>query len=74
MWGPLDAAIKDLNSREGARSTHVAEGGILGTSFVGSMQGSVRKVEGREESRSDHEAVKLERPYLKSVAGGKQGH
>ena len=23
---------------------------------------------------SDHEAVKLEKPHLKSVAGGKQGH
>lgn len=51
MWGPLDAPLKDLNSREGARSTRVAEGSILGTSFVGSVQGSVRKVEGREESR-----------------------
>lgn len=48
--GSLDATLRDLNSRGGLKA-HVAEGGILGTSFVGSVQGSVRKVEGRRRLR-----------------------
>lgn len=71
MWGPLDAALKDLNSREGARSTRGRRWYFR--NFICWQSARFSKKGGREESRSEHEAVMSERPYLQSAAGGKQG-